>query len=194
MKKLSVIMIIVALSAFISAAVASDFQGGLRWFPNPYKYFQGKFAMTGSGSCLHSENPYGLVNNWWTAPDSGIVYAGTTVWKGTWYFDRGGTGTYSYTIYATILPGGVAPIQVKVLTPPISFAFHYEITPSGKITITPDDQTKGENQFTGNISIDNNTMTLTNANWVLANSPPFYNTICNTAFTLIRVWDIDEED
>ena len=112
MKKLSLIVIIAALSMFMSAAVASDF-GHSWWDFNPFHDFHGTYEMISSGICLHSKD------GWKDASDTlnGTVppftpVAGSTVWAGTataratWIFNKDGTGTVQGTNYASIFPGG----------------------------------------------------------------------------------------
>jgi hypothetical protein len=180
MKKLGLIVIVAALSTFMSAAVASDSGHGWWWFSNPFQYFHGTYEMIASGSCIHSEKGYDTNHS--PIPD-GKVYAGTTVANGTWIFKIGGEGTYSFTNYATILPSADAtpPLGIRVLTRN-DLPFTYEITPFGDITVHA-----GGIDLIGSISIDRNTMTLLSANNVQLFDPPLWYTICNTARTLIKV-------
>jgi hypothetical protein len=189
MKKLTVFMMIAALALFIAPVIASAGDDG-------WTNFHGTYQMSASGSCLHSSEPYyqnTLRNNWWTAPAESKVYAGAAVANGTWIFEDGG-GTYSQTIYATILPGGAAsmpvgvggsdvpvPLEVRVL-PSSNVPFTYAITPSGDITVTT-----GGIELIGSISIDKKTITLLSANNVQHFGGLFQYTICNFARTLIKV-------
>jgi hypothetical protein len=93
-----------------------------------------------------------------------MVYVGTTVAYGTWVFKYGGTGTYSFTNYATILPGGdpSIPVEVRVFERN-DIPFTFVITPFGDITVT----TCGINLI-GSISVDKKNMTLLSANGDLA--------------------------
>jgi hypothetical protein len=176
MKKLAVFLMIPALAMFMVPALASA-----NWY---YWWgIQGTWEMSASGSCLHSsENYIPGANGWWTAPPGSKVYAGTTVSNGTWIF-KNGEGTFSQTIYATILPGGEPsiPVAVRVLEQK-DVPFTYTITRSGDITVTV-----GAIALIGNVSIDNGTMTLLSANNVQELPAPFWFTICNTARTLIKV-------
>lgn len=181
MKKLAVFMIIPALAMFMVPALASA-----NWY---YWWgIQGTWEMSASGSCLHSSEPYEQINGKWTARASSQVYAGVTVSNGTWFFKANGEGTYSQTIYATILPGGATsmnefavPLEVRVIAQKDQL-FTYAITPSGDITVTT-----GGIELIGNISKDMNTMTLLSANNVQKFGANFQYTICNTARTLIKV-------
>ena len=98
MKKPTLVLMIIALSVFMSANVTL----GKGW-----EYFKGTYAMSATGSCIHSENGY-VWGNFIDAVVPGVVYAGTTVSNGTWVFKKDGTGTYSYTMYATVTPPGSA--------------------------------------------------------------------------------------
>jgi hypothetical protein len=192
MKRLAVLMMIPALAMFMVPALASA-----NWY---YWWgIQGTWEMSASGSCLHSSDPYyqdPARNNWWTAPVGSQVYAGVTVSNGTWIFKANGEGTYSQTIYATILPGGATsmpgpagsplpvPLEVRVIAQKDQL-FTYAITPSGDITVTT-----GGIELIGNISKDMNTMTLLSANNVQKFGGNFQYTICNTARTLIKVQEM----
>jgi hypothetical protein len=192
MKKLAVFVMIPALAMFMVPALASA-----NWY---YWWgIQGTWEMNSSGSCLHSSEPYfqnPQRNNWWTAPSDSQVYAGVTVANGTWTFESTGwltgKGTYTQTIYATILPGGAdlmngipVNLEVRVLPSQKPVEFTYEITPSGDITVT---ETASGTKLYGRISKDMNTMTLLSANSpVTIANPLFANTICNFARTLIKV-------
>jgi hypothetical protein len=183
MKKLAMLILIPALAMFMVAAMASAEDRAI----------EGKYAMSASGSCLHSEMPYyqDLQTGRWTVRLGSQVYAGVTVAKGTWTFVRTGenkgTGTWSQTLYATILPGGhvpvpVIPVEVRVFQQ--GGPFTYVTTTSGEITVT----LANGIPLTGSISIDENAMTLLSANVVQPNLPaPYWNTICNMERTLIKV-------
>lgn len=198
MKKLAMLLIIPALVVFTVPALASA-----NWY---YWWgIQGTWEMSASGSCLHSSEPYFQNENrnkWWTAPPDSKVYAGVTVANGTWTFEGHGKGTYTQTIYATILPGGTdtmpvwfpdeqvfkdvkVPLEVRVLASSKPVEFSYEITPSGDITVT---ETGTGIKLYGRISIDNGTMTLLSANNVQDFGRNLFGyTICNFARTLIKV-------
>jgi hypothetical protein len=183
MKKLSLIVLITTLTISMSAAVASDFGSGWWWNNNPFQYFHGTYEMIASGSCIHSENGYDAKHSPITP---GKVYVGTTVASGTWTFNRGGSGKYTITNYATIIPTADAtpPLGIRVATF-TDVTFTYEITPFGDITVRA-----GGIDLIGSISIDRNTMTLLSANNVQNfGGEPYWFTICNTARTLIKVGD-----
>jgi hypothetical protein len=184
MKKLALFVMLPALAIFMVPVMASAEED---------RAINGMYAMSASGSCLHSEMPYyqDVQTGRWTVPHGSQVYAGVTVAKGKWTFVRTdenqGTGTWSHTLYATILPGGhvpvpVIPVEVRVFQQ--GGPFTYVTTPSGEITVT----LANGIPLTGSISIDENAMTLLSANVVQPNlSAPFWNTICNMERTLIKV-------
>ena len=182
MKKIFILVVITTLTTFMAASIVSAEDNQWKYF-NPWKYFHGTYEMIASGSCLHSEKGYTTNAQGFYTPNSGIVYVGTTVASGTWIFKYGGTGTYSFTNYATILPGGDAsiPVEVRVLERN-DVPFTFVITPFGDITVTA-----GGINLIGSISIDKKTMTLLSANQVQVFGPPLWSTICNTARTLIKV-------
>ncbi len=184
MKTLAAGLMTIVLGTFMVVAMASAQEGG------ESITIHGKYAMSASGSCLHSEMEYFLSpeTGRWTVPFGSQVYAGVLVAKGNWDFKEDLTGSYSQTIYATILPGGhvplpVVPVEVRVLPSPMNFT--YNITSSGDITVT---QPNGIQLF-GSISSDKATMTLLSANNVQHMPEPFWNTICNIERTLIKVGD-----
>jgi hypothetical protein len=178
MKRLAALVVILALAMFMVPALASA-----NWY---YWWgIQGTWEMSASGSCIHSSENYETgANGWLTAPSNSDVYAGVTVSNGTWIFKPNGEGTYSQTIYATILPGGSAPAPLAVrVFPQKNLVFSYDITPSGDIKVTA-----GGIELIGKISKDMSSMTLLSANNIqdLRNFGLGY-TICNTARTLIKV-------
>jgi hypothetical protein len=182
MKKFSLIVIVTVLSMFMSAAVVLSSGSGWWWNDNPFQYFHGTYEMISSGSCIHSENGYDTNHSPITP---GKVYVGTTVASGTWTFDRGGSGKYTITNYATIIPTTDATGKLGIRKATFTdVPFTYEITPFGDITVHA-----GGIDLIGSISIDRNTMTLLSADNIQNFGPNLWYTICNTARTLIRVYD-----
>ena len=183
MKKITLVLTIIVLSVFISAAVA---------LAKGWKHFQGTYAMSASGSCIHSQNGY----VWDSSIDAqgGVVYAGTTVSNGTWVFNKDGTGTYSDIMYATVTP----PVQQPELPCTIpggirifssSHTFTYEIDNFGNITIDSDEG-EGDTEFEGSISKDKKAIILLDNPWEKGPFPcPWYTIICTATRTLIRVHD-----
>ena len=168
------------------------------WNNNPYQFIRG------SGSCIHSQNgyDYNSTSGWYVAKE-GVVYAGTTVWNGTWVFNMDGTGKYSYVLYATVtppvqkspcdIPGGIRVFnsihkdengnQVN------EYKFTYEITPFGDITIHAIEE---GDTLEGSISSDRNSIVLFDAPRVKgpgADVCPWWNIICTASRTLIKVHD-----
>ena len=207
MKKYAQIVIIAALSMFLFAVMVSA--DGKGW-----KYFKGTYAMSASGSCIHSQYgyddpidyPWGQSIN--AAPDKfgepGVVYAGTTVSNGTWVFNKDGTGTYSYTMYATVTPPFVQPEPPCTIPGGIrifssfhkdangydvnEYTFKYEINHFGDITIV----TQEKDTLEGSISIDKKAITLFDTlrkKGPGADVCPWYNIYCTATRTLIKVHD-----
>lgn len=156
--------------------------------------------MISSGSCAHS------VEGWKDSSDTPKynldaekppflpvnptkVYAGTTVAYGIWTFNKDGSGTYTVTNYATILPGS-AIHDPELLEQHPSASFTFTVSPFGDITVTTGNPTFGFVELIGSISNDKKTMTLISANQVQDfNFIGLYWTVCNTARTLIKVSD-----
>ncbi len=203
MKKLSLIVIITTLTMFMSAAVASDFRNGWWWNNNPFQYFHGTYEMIASGSCAHSgdgwkdsSDPPKYNLNAEKPPffpvDPSKFYVGTTVAFGTWTFNKDGTGTYTVTNYATILPGSnfYDPANGILLEQHPQANFTFTVSPFGDITVTTGNPTIGIVELIGSISNDKRTMTLISANQVQnLNGIHLYWAVCNTARTLIKVSD-----
>jgi hypothetical protein len=187
MKKLISNLIALALCIAPSLALADG---------NGWMQFQGTYEMSASGSCLHSQNSYDLKPNGWYVPKDGIVYAGATVSNGTWNFNKDGTGTYSYLMYATVtppvktppcpIPGGIRIFSADELS------FTYKITPFGDITVKVTEN--GEiDTLTGSISPDKKTITLFDELRIKApagaDTCPWWSIMCTATRTLIKVHD-----
>jgi hypothetical protein len=179
MKKHTITITFFALFLFpvITSAADSDWNS-----------FSGVYEMSASGSCIHSQNNFTVGSNGWYLANPGVIYAGTTAWTGTWTFNKGGTGTYSYVMYATVTPpvqqpdpaiaGGVRIFSAneKTLT--------YEITPFGDITV----HTQEGDTLYGSISIDKKSITLFDALRVKGpGTNPWYYIVCTATRTLIKV-------
>jgi hypothetical protein len=125
--------------------------------------------MISSGICLHSTLGWKNINEGQTGKfpyfvpvEKSEVWAGTATARATWIFKRDGTGTVSGTNYASIFPGGDK--DPYVAQSPFGFAFEYEITNKGEITVTG--TSAGPifgHVLNGMISIDKNVMTLLSA-------------------------------
>jgi hypothetical protein len=194
MKKIAFVMIVAALCMSPVIASAGD---------NGWKNFHGAYEMIASGSCMHSQD------GWKDSSDPSKsnleaekppfypvdplkVYVGTTVAYGTWTFNKDGTGTYTITNYATILPGSGFYSTTKpfLLQQGPSAPFTFTVSPFGDITVTTGNTTIGIVELVGNISNDKKIMTLISANQVQdLRGFGLYWTVCNTARTLIKVDD-----
>ena len=197
MKKLVIFVLISALLTFTAAmALANDNVNG-------FKHFSGTYEMSASGSCIHSQNGYVYDSaSGWYAAKEGVVYAGTTVWNGSWVFKKNGTGTYSYILYATVtppvqpppcpIPGGIRvfnSIHKDANGNDVSeYNFTYVITDFGDIVIN----TEEGDTLEGSISIDKKAITLFDALRVKGPGAavcPWWNIICTATRTLIKVHD-----
>jgi hypothetical protein len=191
MKKLALILIVSVLCMSPFTASADD-HGRTK--------FHGTYEMIASGSCVHSvegwqdssnppnENFY-VVTPPFLPIDPDQVYAGTTVTYGTWTFNKDGTGNYTLTNYATILPGSeIQPPKLLEQHPKGTFTF--TVSRFGDITVTTGNEDIGFVELTGSISNDKKTMILISANQVQDfRSIGLFWTVCNTARTLIKVND-----
>ena len=209
MKKLAVIVMMIATVTFMAAAMASaGGHGHHSWG------IQGEYAMTGPGSCLYSRVPF---NDNHQAPDPSNSWIAFKLTEGTWTFERHGTGKAQYNLH------GIAASQAPAFplatgdTDAISFEFTYTITDDGMITgeLVPgtylDTFVKGplassgywstfdKLSFFGRVSTDHKTLMLNSANEVqtatiylgtTTNTRTLYE-ICNYGRILIRV-DEDE--
>jgi hypothetical protein len=187
MKKLALIVIIVALSMAPAVTLADS---------NGWKRFHGTYEMVASGSCSHSGSGWTGFNgqdNLLATPPLKLKlpitwhYVGTTVTYGTWIFNKDGTGEYTITNYATILPGGNynnTDAYLKTQNPPTT-QFTFVVNPFGDIEVTA-----AGIKITGNISIDKKMMVLSNGNQVQDFTGIGLGwTVCNSARTLIKVGD-----
>ena len=181
MKKYALVLTVAALFLIPAITSAAD---------NGWKNFAGVYEMTASGSCIHSENGYDVDSKTgWYAAKAGTVYAGTTVWLGTWAFEHDGTGTYSDTFYATVTPppsgsvaGGLRIFQDN------NVPFTYNITPFGDITIK--EVNKPFVEYTGSVSPNKKHMVLVDTPKIKGPAPaPFWYIVCNASRTLIKVND-----
>jgi hypothetical protein len=199
MKKLAIIVIIAALSSFISAAVVSaDDQD--------WKGFHGEYAMTSAGFCLYSYSSFTPG----TAACNGTTFP-LTCWnaqlvaEGVWSFGPDGTGSFTGTQFGMAPPPYLGP---NVLPVDLVFDFTYTVKNDGVITVAIVPGTffgtflAGSNEgkrytvdifnFFGMVSTDRKTVTLNSANELQHYTSPdiqalnFYG-ICNVSRTLIRV-------
>jgi hypothetical protein len=194
MKKPVLIMITAALCMLPIIASAADIVG--------------KYKMIASGSCIHSENGYDVAANGWITAKPGIVYAGTTAWRGTWNFYSDGTGTYSDKYYATVTPpptvpppgskgppfvvkGGIRVFSDGQNTPPgpVGITYTYD---EAKREITVFD---GDAVYKGDVSLTEDVITLLEDNHVIYGPlpAPWWSITCNTSRTLIYVGTPDSQ-
>ena len=171
MKKLILIMGIVALSTLMSASMASA---------EVSPSIIGTWEMISSGICLHSVNG-------WEASDPATdgyvgfkpknpakVWAGTATARATWTFigtAASGTGSVTGTNYASIFPGAEVPAPYVGKDPYVgqsqfSFNFNWVITNNGVITVTGTSGSAYGLVMNGMISSDRKIMTLISANQI----------------------------
>ena len=176
MKKITFVLIIIALSIFMSAAAVSA--GGHGW-----KRFHGTYEMIANGTCLHSSLGYtDMVNPPFVPIAGSVVYVGTTMAQATWTFKSNGEGTFSFINYVTILPGGgIGPLATQ--NEGFDIPFTFDVTKYDEITVN-----SGGIELTGRISIDRKTITLGSANQIQDfTGIGLGYAICNTGRVLVRV-------
>jgi hypothetical protein len=168
MKKLILIMGIVALSTLMSASMASA---------EVSPSIIGTWEMISSGICLHSVNGWeasdptedGYVG--FKPKNPAKVWAGTATARATWTFigaGKAGTGTAVGTNYASIFPGAEVPAPYVGKDPYVgqsqfSFNFNWVITNNGVITVTGTSGSAYGLVMNGMISSDRKIMTLLSA-------------------------------
>ena len=181
-KKLAVIVMMIAVTTFMVAAmVSADDHNG--WA------IHGEYAVIGTGSCLHSTLGFqNLIpppgSPVWTPITGSVVWGAPIMWQGIWTFERDGTAVASLTNNIITLPPG-DPLG-NPPTPPgtrpvqFSFPFTYQVTPDGEITVA-----FGQMTLIGMVSMDHKTLTLGSANQV--QQVPGSQAICNVGCVLIRL-------
>ena len=119
MKKLAVVVMMIAIATFMAAAMASaDDRAGK-------KAIEGEYAFTGPGNCLVSTT--GFDSNYAPNP-GGQVFAVTQIWEGVYTFKRDGSGTITASHRSLDLPAG--PIELAN----ISWDFSYTMTDNERFT------------------------------------------------------------
>ena len=198
MKKIAFVMIIAAISMFMSPVIASA--DGNHWWLG--KRLNGDYAMTASGGCFHSSTGFSQ-----TSPDSGLYIpnSAAVTWGATiaatafWTFESDGTGTVwsgeNYVI--DFPPGNTMPVLFPTAAPasvnrmnPFSFAFTYTVTPYGDITVTPTPNPFGLPILEGTISQDKRTITLVSMN-KLGGSPKGP-AVCSVTRVLIKTANLPD--
>lgn len=187
MKKIILVLIITALSLFVSTAVVTANDEG----------FSGVYEMSSTGSCLHSIDGWMYGGGPPYIPVNIDAWAATTMAHGTWTFNRDGTGVAGGENYVIDFPPGITPGPFPLGSGPMargnpfSFEFNYDVTSKGVITVTLDSGFVLE----GRVSVDKKTVTIPSAYQdydLTAYGLGF--AVCNTARVLIRVKDIREKD
>lgn len=192
MKKITLVLIIAALSIFMSASVVLA-------HGNRYRNFKGTYEMSLKGNGLNSTCGFSsFVTDFGTFykpnDDSDcVVWGSTDTAYGTFIFNRDGTGSAEGRNYAFDLPPGNGGIGLA-RTNPFYIEFDYEITPEGEIKVDitfPPILTSVE--MIGRVSKNRKTMTLTNSN-----SPLEFGTH-SSLFTATRVLiqvlnNVEDED
>jgi hypothetical protein len=208
MKKLGVLVMMIAIATFMAAPMASaDGHGHHSWG------IQGEYAMTGPGSCLYSRVPF---NDKHQALDPTNSWIASKLTEGTWTFERHGKGKAQYTLYGIAAPQPAFNNIGVGDSDAVSFEFTYTVMDDGTITgeLVPGTyvdtfltgpsagngwwSTFDKLSFFGMVSRDHKTLTLNSANEIQTATIFFSSTssrllyeICNYGRTLIRV-DEDE--
>jgi hypothetical protein len=132
MKKLAVVVMMIAIATFMAAPMASA-DDHHRWG------IHGKYAVTGANGCLAA--PFGFDSSL-TAID-GVSGFGFQTWEGTYTFERNGTGLMQvlfHDVGATPNAGGSGNIEWR---------FAYTVTDERNITFTIDGSTYSGQWLTG---------------------------------------------
>jgi hypothetical protein len=176
MKKLAIVVMMIAIATFMAAAMASaDGHGYHSWG------IDGEYAMTGPGSCLYSHSAFDPTKH--TLPATADNWIASKLTEGTWTFERDGTGKAQYNLHGIAASQAAFPTATGD-TDAISFEFTYTIADDGTITgeLVPgtyvDTFVKGpyaglglwstfdQLSFFGRVSTDHKTLTLNSANEV----------------------------
>ncbi len=209
MKKLAVVVMMIAMATFMATAMASADDHA--WWD-----IHGKYAMTGPGSCLYSRVPFNpnLTVPTPTPPSPANNWIASKLTVGTWTFERDGTGKAEYTLNGIATSQAAFPTATGD-TDAVSFEFTYTVAPDGTITgeLKPGTyvdtfvigpyaglglwSTFDKLSFFGTVARDHKTLTLNSASEVqtasvyIGTTPPVYveslYEICNYGRVLIRV-------
>ena len=186
MKKIALILVITALSVFMFAAVVSA--DGHR-YRNPYRNFQGVYAVTAKANGLISSEPFVPAENGFVAPKGSRVWGTADVAYGTFKFYRNGKGNSKGMNYAFDFFPGPPDIGPRARDNAFDYDFRYTITRDGVINVwvtSPEGLTPLVME--GKISPDLKTMTLDNAYTFFDDY-----TIFMASRVLIRLGDIAEK-
>jgi len=188
MKKLAVVVMMIAIALFMAAPMASanDHDG---WG------IHGEYAVIATGSCLHSTKGFQSIilpngTPAWTPNTGSTVWSAPVMAGGVYTFASDGTGTSLVTNNIMTLPPGdpllANPPYVGSRQVPVPSTFIYQVAPDGVITVTQ--QTLlGPLTFIGMISTDHKTLTLANTNQPQPYIALPSAAICNVGRVLIRV-------
>ena len=171
MKKLAIVVMMIAIATFMAAAMASadDHDG---WG------IHGEYAMIAAGSCLHSTGGF---NADLTPVTGSVVWGAPVMTEGIWTFEHNGTGVATLTNHIITLPPGDptgTPVGVSQ-TVSTAVPFKYQVTPDGEITVQLGPLPVN---MAGMVSMDHKTLTLGSANQIQGGSA-----ICNVDRVLIQV-------
>ncbi len=184
MKKLAVVVMMIAIATFMAAPMASA---------NDHDWWDihGKYAMIAAGACLHSTlgfetPPAGSVNTDLVPKFGSLVWGAPVMTQGIWTFEGDGTGVAALTNNILTLPPGNPPATPfgagHTFFPEIHFT--YEVTPDGEITVQLGPLPLN---MAGMISMDHKTLTLGSAGQIQPVGGAY--AICNVDRVLIRVSD-----
>jgi hypothetical protein len=199
------------LALFVANGIGLAGDDGLR--NHRFYGLHGTYAMTGTGSCIHSDpsgftaipNPIGYnpdgTPKWLNSVDaSGTAsYSATLLIEGTFEFKRNGTGTFVGLNTASVFAGGITPFPELQLRrfllgkPETPAIVSYEIKEGGVITgtITDPANKNSVTPFSGRVSIDGRTVMLNTVNnFTIAEDGKVAATvICNVARLLMKIDD-----
>ncbi len=141
MKKLAVVVMIIALATFMAAMASAD--GNHYW-----RGIHGDYAMTGTGNCLWSPNPFTPIDpptsppedmtDLMTAYRADLTYSGHFSVQGLLVFRVDGTGSAEFTHFGIGAPPVLgAPTGTFGVSASLKFhlAFEYHVNSDGTITI-----------------------------------------------------------
>ncbi len=142
-RKLTVSVIMAALTMFIPVAIASADDHHCK------RTIHGQYAATGGGVVLLA--PFGFNPDLTPIKNVGIIYWSSR--EGVFTFKHHGTGSATLLDCIVTLPyQGAGPVPPNAGSWVDSFDFHYIVTDDGKITITPDSGTYTSEWKTGSSS------------------------------------------
>lgn len=161
MKRLAAVVMMIGVVAFTAAmASAQDSDWGA---------IHGKYAMTATGDCLHSNKQFVNLNEGdstklavWTPAASSLVWGSSFMGDGIWTFNSDGTGSAYIRQYCMTSPAG-DPTKSNLVTGTLVVStpvFEYRFEPDGTFTVAIPNFTVKYLVLSGSISTDHKTMTL----------------------------------